>query len=477
MDCPDLTEEWDIIDYVGDQDIDRQLMFISNLTFTNFLKTEAVEHYVMQYGRVEMPFIRYAYLYYLMKKLGPFQGNTEYTTFFETICKRGNRSFTEVYTSCRLIGPYAMTKLCLILESMTREQSYDYLWAMLRHGTISSTKLHQTLKPGKHFKIFEPRPLNTDFYTGGALAFGLRSEPIVKQLINSFVLKGTGGQQVGFLMSPLDGIFGVSLDMCSHVNSGEDGLVFQGNSVIYEIKSRYKYLFRKMEYDCTYKAYRELYDNPTKRNFIHFITSIPKAAVEFVEQGRVPTENDYLLTHDPDWDVCHKKRRRLLKDSVVSRDLYYNQHITSRVIILSDPSLEDGSIYIKSELQMPLYVNPRHSYFFQLMLQYKVVKNLIQTTSTRQFLNSTYPGTNIVTAFFRKRESSDPTTCYINNTAITPSEIPVILLITPVAFPHDSVLTRLKTAVKSWSSEAEDIVPATAPWAPDALVARGDMTP
>lgn len=465
------------MDFMGDKDLEEHRAFINTLTFTNFLKSPAVEKYVKEHGRVRMPSIRYAYLYYLMTKLGPYYGNSKYTAYFESVCKYGHSSFPEVYTSCQNIDPHIMTKLCLILETMTREQSDNDLWSMLRHGIISSTKLYQTVKPGRHYKIFEPRPLNTDFYSGGALAFGLRSETVVKELMDSFVLRGTGRKNLGFLMSPLDGIFGVSLDMCSHVAIGNDGLEFQGNATIYEIKSRYKYLFSKREYDCTYKAYMDLYESPNKRNFIHFITSIPRATIEYVEQGRAPTENDYLLTDDPAWDICQKKRRRLLRDTEVCRDLTFNRQVDSRVLILSDPSVEDGNIYIKSELILPIYVNPRHSYFFQLMLQYKVVKNLIQITATQHFLTSRYPGTSVVTAFFRKRESSDPTPCYIDKKPITLTEIPVILLITPVYFPPDTVLNRLKTAVRSWASEAADVIPNTAPWAPVALVASGDITP
>lgn len=469
-------------------EIGEQVNKLATYTFSNFIRCKEVQEAIKEHSiNYEMPHMRFVYIYYLFKKIHDFIGDKEILDVFNReFAKKNIRNPTlqDVSKVCTAMDVNDKTEICLILEKLTRGQNQNVLWEVLRDGVISSSKLLKIIKQQTpDSKIFHPVPIEKNHYVASPIAFGVRNEVTVKTLLAEFVSpSGTSNiNDFGFMLSPLDGIFGVSLDMCCKCSIEKDGRVaFNADTEIYEIKCRYKYLFAKNEYDPIYKAYSELYNNPGKAALVNFISAIQKPAVEHVPRGKLPTQNDYLLSFDKVWNFNPqiKKRRMTSQHKLTEQCMRYNCYTESKVIILTDPALTSGKIDIKDTFFVDVYVNPRHSYYYQCLLQYKIVTNYIQfSSSSAKGLGK--PQTFLVTAFFRKRNSSDFAKTYIkseSNFVNQALEIPVLLIITPVFVPHEPLIETLEQAITFWQSSVKEEFNQW-PWAPVSLGASGDVTP
>ncbi len=218
------------------------------------------------------------------------------------------------------------------------------------------------------------------------------------------------------MISPTDGIFGVSLDLCVNVESQGDFILFTDRSCIYEIKCRFKYLFSKSEFDPIYPSYTALYKRPCKRSFIRFINSIARPTVEYVPDGRLPSEGDYLLTQDEAWNLKDVRKRKLGPGhDLVADSLAANRGVESMLYVMTDPSENAGRIGIKDRVPVNIFINPRHNYFYQVLLQYKIVGDYVRHSGGGKPGRDCSPRVNIVTAFFRKRSPLDPATCTLGS--------------------------------------------------------------
>ncbi|ATA58266.1 Alkaline exonuclease [Eptesicus fuscus gammaherpesvirus] len=487
----EFFSEVPLTDELAGYSVDQQSYALSALTFSNFLRHPRVRAFLDALDRVpRMPTVRYMYLHFLFRRISEFIGDVSFVEASAALMPKDADlgDMNTVYAAFDAAGPDALARLGLVLEAMTRGQHFNTLWDVLRDGIISASKFSRAIKQQGSAKIFSPWPIQNNYYVASPLAFGLRCESTVREVLCRLICRNKRSvTRCGFLQSPLDGIFGVSLDLClnAHTEDGAKGapghITFGSDAEIYEIKSRFKYLFAKTDCDSIYPAYRELYERPGKEALVAFLHAIPRPAVEFVPDGRLPTEADYLITADNDWNVRHAQRHRKLTTpthNLVARCIARNSRRASTAYLLSDPSLNGGKIDIKAQFRVDVFVNPRHAYYSQVLLQYKVVKSYISLQPGPPGLGS--PGCFIVSAFFRQRAPDDPALCTIGDSGgaaeeaaneLGPgTEIPVLLIITPVVFPPDTIADSLSRASNFWTRCAEEAFP-HAPWVPDSVVA------
>lgn len=476
----DFFSDIPLVTEISNLDINCQKDVLVYMTFSQFLKAPKVQEFMATANPVpRMPTMRYVYFYYLFRKIGDFIGDDRLCKVFSAAVPTNiNESIEEIYKACDSLLPRTLASICLIIESITRGQYTNVLWDTLRDGTISSSKFLRAIKRLPNAgKLFNPWPIKNNYYVAGPLAFGLRCEDAVKTLICELLCRNKPHHKdCGFMQSPIDGIFGVSLDLCTNVTVKNDLIVFHPDTEVYEIKCRFKYLFSKEDCDPTYVAYRSLYSCPDKFSFISFINSISRPAVEFVPESRLPTESDYLITSDDDWNVRPKRKRKITAlHQHIQECLRVNARLQSVVYLLTDPSQTDGEIYIKDNFDTALVINPCHAYFYQILLQYKVVRNYIQLGDSEKDL-----GTQkhyIVSAFFRKRHFTDPKSCTIGGKRLDNDvEIPVLLVVTPVCIPSTVLLNNIKKAGSFWTECATKEF-SNPPWASSCLFASGDITP
>nr|CAC84332.1 alkaline exonuclease [Saimiriine gammaherpesvirus 2] len=482
----DLFSEESPINEIGNMDMSDQQTQLCSSSFSHFLKHPKVQHFISTYSElVKMPTIRYVYFYYLFKKIGGFIGNEKIGTYFSknvcnNIAAKGVPKLADVYKACEKMNLRQQSEICLLIEEVTRGQYLNSLWDALRDGTISSSKFYwATKKQNSTKKIFEPWPIKNDYYVAGPLAFGLRCEEVIKTVLNELICtpKQASCFDCGFMQSPLDGIFGVSLDYCTNVETNKDNLlVFHPDTEVYEIKSRFKYLFDKSECDTLYKKYKELYSNPCVKTLIKFIFSVSRPAIEFVPSGRLPSESDYLLAYDEEWNLRPTKKRKLnASHEMIKKCIEYNSYAGSQIYILSDPAENNGQITVKTKFKAGIFMNPRHTYFYQVALQHRVVQSYIGLSESPRSLGT--QKNFIVSSFFRKRHFSDPPVCYIGKKQLEKTvEIPVFIIITPVYIPRSALLETISQAVNFWEESAKEAF-TEYPWAPCALFANGDLTP
>ncbi|ATI21925.1 ORF37 [Alcelaphine gammaherpesvirus 1] len=484
----DFLHKATLLEQTLNMEIGEQVKKLATYTFSNFIRCPEVQQAIAS-GEIrnDMPHLRFVYIFYLFKKIQDFIGDTEVFGIYEKVMgvERANSAkLVDVVQACTEMRPHIQAQICEHIERLTRGQGGNVLWEVLRDGVISSSKLLKFVKQQTpDSKIFNPIPIQKNHYVASPVAFGVRNETVVKKLISELVVEEGIGcvTEFGFMLSPNDGIFGVSLDMCTNASMSDHNTVeFTSTTTIYEIKCRYKYLFSKCDYDPIYQAYQKLYNSPGRQELIDFIQSIQKPTVEYVSRGRLPTQNDYLLSFDRSWDFGPPKRKRKLTSGhkITEQCMKYNCYTESKVIILTDPALTSGKIEVKGSFFVDIYINPRHAYYHQCMLQYKIVTNYVQLTKGDS-CKHTHPGVFLVSAFFRKRNSADFPKTYIKTerSFVDASvEIPVLLIITPVFVPHGPLVDTLEQAIKFWQVAVKEEFNHW-PWAPTSLSAVGDVTP
>ncbi len=150
---------------------------MTSYTFARFLRSPETEAFVRNLDRPpQMPAMRYVYLYCLCKQIQEFSGETGFCDFVSSLVQENDSqdgpSLKSIYWGLQEATDEQRTVLCSYVESMTRGQSENLMWDILRNGIISSSKLLSTIKNGPT-KVFEPAPISTNHYFGGPVAFGL----------------------------------------------------------------------------------------------------------------------------------------------------------------------------------------------------------------------------------------------------------------------------------------------------------------
>ncbi|AAB66406.1 alkaline exonuclease [Murine herpesvirus strain 4556] len=479
----DFFEKDDLLEVLGNMARENQLESLATLNFSAFIRSPQVQELLAtSKTSVRISDMRLTYYYFLFLRLNEYIGNTAIMGVFKDMMHlTDNSEVSAVYAACRDVTPDIKYAVCQRIEALTRGQQDNELWDILRDGMISSSKFQWAVKQHSiNKKLFNPQPIKVNHYFAGPLAFGIRCEQTVKKILSELIHPNLPRfHDCGFLPSAIDGIFGVSLDTAFNVFTDSSGLVhFEPDSIVYEIKSRYKYQFSKSEFDGLAKKYLDLYKNPCEATFIKFINCISRPAVEYVPHGKLPSESDYLITHSMNWKTSNKRKRKITDSHIcLKKCLLHNMYQQSTVYILSDPSETSGKITIKASFPIDVFVNPAHNYFYQVALQNMVVQDYIEF-GQGVYKRLGHQKNFIASGFFRKRHFSDPAVCSIGNCGKldTTDEIPVALIITPVRIPSTVLHEYLKKAIDFWNQCAEanfDHIP----WGQLSDVARKPITP
>ena len=433
---------------------------LQTLSFTKFLQDNDVQKFVTREPKLPWA-LRYTYLYYALRKCAAYIGMPRLEDAIHEIIHSSDTCLPPlpaVYDACLSSSLQVRRHVCLALEFATRGQYNNDLWEIIHDNIISSSTFLKAIKK-QNFARKLPAEMNVEnSYTGGPLAFGLRGEGIIKQIISHLLYPDVPTfSEFGFLHSPTNGLFAASLDMCTNVTTDAAGHVrFSADSAIFEEKCRFKYLFSKQQANALSEAYSDLYEAPSEETFKRFIYSVSHPAVEYVDPQRLPSERDYLISQNPFWEFKPQKKRRLtLIYQDVEQCIKANRDSQSTLYVLSDPALTGGNIFIKDRLPVSIFINPRHTYFFQIALQASVVSEYLDCSDTTECLSvKTY----LTTGFFRKRARTDPVNYLIDDkiplTCV--AEIPVLLLVTPVYIPRHILTTKLAQAGDFWATWAAE---------------------
>ncbi|RXF38772.1 hypothetical protein EG872_16155, partial [Enterococcus faecalis] len=185
----------------------------------------------------------------------------------------------------------------------------------------------------------------------------------------------------GLLLDPRTGMVGASLDLLVCDRDARGRLAphrTQTEMLFFEIKCRAKYLFSADDASPTARAYARLLGRPDADTLRGFLNSIARPGVEFFEGA--PGPGEALATADPAWrragaeDAPATRRRCGAFDA---RHVAANAHAQSEVWLFSDPvdGRQDIVPWASGEraLRVPVFANPRHANFRQILVQSYVV--------------------------------------------------------------------------------------------------------
>lgn len=358
------------------------------------------------------------------------------------------------------------------IERDTRGQANNPLWHMLRQNSITASKI---------FSMYVNKKINTYDsmlrYCSDAVNSGLKHEQVIKDILNYYVTKKneTISGNIGFLVDPASCILGASLDYCTGLSVNENNLIVVSKEVaIYEIKYRHKYVKEKSD-----PVLAELVRECTEQSFANFILSHAIPAIEYRTAGSIPSSQEFLLTYN---DLYRPKKRlrtclvpELLKEDI-KMQLYLNEEQKSTVIIFGhkeEEYIRRGEIckklyiYERARFTVDVFINPKHPYYFQILLQHYVMTKfyMYDNSDYARFNNS--PTLHIVSAIFR-RKNPDEIYYVINNTEYCDEEVPVCVIVTPVVVDYtftSKIITELYTLWQRDIKESTDIEA----WVPDAV--------
>lgn len=416
------------------------------------------------------------------------------------------------------------------LEKITRGQSCNAVWHMLRTDTVSATKFYNALVFGSAMMSHDQR--SKTFAEG--VRFGIEHERVIKTLLEFHVMGGResvyGG--LGLLIDPTSGLLGASIDMCFGVDktAADDLVTVNANCVIFEIKCRYKYLRDRCDPNVM-----KILSGQDDQSVIDFILSHPIPGVEYRARGDVPSSREFLLSRDVRFD--RKKRSRPGRSPAILRPyledlLYVNEKEVSEVIVFDtremcvsggdlepadahgDPTPrgtrvdEDGCasepsggadafglgcentpelvgklcVFEKRRFTLPVFVNPRHQYYFQTLIQqYVLSQYYIRDHDNPEYINhKDLPTANLVTAVLRRRAPEEVgLELSVGGRVFDCEHVPLFVVVTPVVFDPSFTRDAVTTVLNNWQREAhrKTNLPIWVPNAVNEYVASSIPTP
>nr|CDI95433.1 GP98 [Caviid herpesvirus 2 str. CIDMTR] len=405
----------------------------------------------------------------------------------------------DLFVACG--GGRRLDRLLCHLERGTRGQTENSVWHVLRGETITATRFYQTLVSDRAAVRFE-NPGSQRY--AESVAFGRAREPTVKRLIEVFVEKRTepvvGG--LGLLLDPGSAVLGASLDLCFGVSeSREEGLLrVHERARIFEIKCRYKYL-RACEDPYVLRVLRE----STAESVVAFLLSHKIPAVDYRREGEIPGTHEFLMSHDGAFETRKRTRPGRVATNLKPHipDLVsLNRALSSEVIVFhtttasgetingspdvpvrdeervvgdeiddlggeNDDGNEDDSISgretpelsdavflrERARFRLPVFVNPRHPNFFQVLLQHYVLSQYYccQHEDPESIDPEQLPSANLVSAIFRKRSEREAgKDVYLDGRRLDCDDIPLFIVITPLAFDHRVTGNVVARVLSAW---------------------------
>ncbi|QQL09904.1 Ba134 [Baboon cytomegalovirus] len=390
---------------------------------------------------------------------------------------------------------YRQLELYQLLEKESRGQSRNVVWHVLRLDSVSATKIYEAFISG-----FPPSPVHQPSRAGASpgIQFGLQHEGVVKTMVEFHVTHGREPVRdgLGLLIDPTSGLIGASIDLCFGVRKSSSGdarssLRISPCASVYEIKCRYKYLRSKTD-----PFVQSVLQRADAAAVAKLLLSHPVPGVEFRHDAEVPSAREFLLSHDPLFKAT-LKRGRPIKPPDALRDyihdlLYLNKTERSEVIVfdaknvddtinaslsptgpVAEDAVETGSdsqsslhdentpdllgkltIYEVSRFSLPAFVNPRHQYYFQLLIQqYVLSQYYIKNHPDPERIDfRDLPSAHLVSAIFRERDESEVgRPLHLGGRVFHCDHIPLLLIVTPVVFDPNFTKHVVCTVVDRWS--------------------------
>lgn len=410
----------------------------------------------------------------------------------------------------RALTPSKQIKLFKLLELLSRGQADNAAWHVLRADTVSATKFYGALTAGASLLA---RPDTRSRGLADGVRFGVEHEPVVKRILEVYVVGADesvdGG--LGLLIDPTSGLIGASLDLCFGLDRADDGIFWvRPGATIFEVKCRYKYLRDKDD-----DRVRDLLRAPTEQAIIDFILEHPIPGVEYRESGEIPSGREFLLSRDRRFRVG--KRSRPGRSPDILRDhlqdlLYLNERHESQVIVfdtafvpgetinapsdhrvadratattnstepgdLTGDADGDGSrleseivtvdedctpdlegrlhLYERARFRLPVFVNPRHQYYFQTLIQQYVLSQyyIKDHPDPESIDHRDLPRVSLVSAVLRRRGAGEPGRgVSVGGRDFDCEHLPLFVIVTPVTFDPAFTRDAVTTVLNNWQRE------------------------
>ncbi|QQL10245.1 Ja134 [Japanese cytomegalovirus] len=392
---------------------------------------------------------------------------------------------------------YRQLELYQILERESRGQSRNMVWHLLRLDSVSATKFYEAFVFG-----CMPNALAQRSRAGASpgIQFGLQHEGVVKTLVEFHVTHGREPVRdgLGLLIDPTSGLIGASIDLCFGVCKSDSGdartsLHISPCASVYEIKCRYKYLRKKTD-----PFVQNVLQHADAAAVAKFLLSHPIPGVEFRHDADIPSGREFLLSYDPLFKAT-LKRGRPIKPPEALRDyihdlLYLNKTERSEVIVFDAKNLDEtinaphspagpvaddavetegGSqrsfhdedtpdllgqltLYEVSRFSLPVFVNPRHQYYFQLLVQQYVLSQyyIKKHPDPERIDFRDLPNAHLVSAIFRERDESEVgRPLHLGGRVFSCDHIPLLIIVTPVVLDPKFTRHVVSTVVDRWSRD------------------------
>ncbi|AEV80948.1 deoxyribonuclease [Saimiriine betaherpesvirus 4] len=387
-----------------------------------------------------------------------------------------------------LVPDYKQIELYQILEKESRGQAESVVWHAIRTDTVSATRFYEAFVNGNAFIPVEARKP----WSSPAMTFGFHHEGVVKTLIEFHIMCGREPVRdgLGLLIDPTSGLFGASLDLCFGVSKHpETGtLAIHPGARVYEIKCRYKYLRKKED---------PFVQNVLKRHdlqaVVQFIVSHPIPGVEYRPDCETPSAKEYLLSYDAIFRHTLKRHRPVKAPealrSHVDDLLYLNKNQTSEVVIFdakivsdetfsengkkdtfSSTSVDAGwgsendentpelvnrlDVFEISRFSLPAFVNPRHHYYFQTLIQQYVLSQyyIKKHPDPERIDCRDLPTVFLVSAIFRERDSEElGRELCVGGRVFHCDHVPLFIIVTPVVLDPRFTRHAVSTVLDNWN--------------------------
>lgn len=476
---------------VGSEGVVSTLSVVNDEPLDVFLMDRFLSHQT-EFGRIPFSSVRLVYIYHIFNKVCSLNSDASGREFVsavnEIMCTGGqsrvlattpsssNRSEGDL--DCLDLGrrlgrvsPRKQLRFFKILEKASRGQAENAVWHALRIDTISATRFYDALASGC---VIPSTRLDSDrlraFCEG--IQFGARHEPVVKALIETYVVRRResvrGG--LGVLLDPSSGILGASLDLCFGVGGGVEGdetITVGDRASIFEIKCRFKYLRSRDD-----PTVERLLKDPSPESLAAFLQGHPVSAVEYRETDDLPSGREFLLSRDEIFRGTKRGRPGVVPDifkSYIERLIRLNEDRESLAIVFdaehldekdeSDATTVSGGrlrLYEKGRFDLPAFVNPRHPYYCQtLVQQYVLSQYYIRDHPDPERIHcKDLPSVSLVSAVLRKRserESACP--LYVGDHVFECDSIPLFIIVTPVVIDPVFARDAVTCVLNLWKKE------------------------
>ncbi|QBM10889.1 Alkaline nuclease [Caprine alphaherpesvirus 1] len=388
-------------------------------------------------------------------------------------------------------APRDARALFLAVEAATRGQAACDLWWLLRRSLATASAIRWTAGGPRPLVCLGPgAPEERDT---PATLFGRSNEPLARALVRAccvpaadlptpdgladapaaeavFVFDapaaGGGGAAAdagpsaehacGLLIDVRTGALGASIDMlvCDRDARGELAPHPAHSALgLFEIKCRAKYAFDPDDGGATARAHAALLAARSAAALRAFLRSVCRPGVERCPPDGCPGTAEALASCAAAWAAGGGSAAQARRcPDFDQRHLALNREVTSRVWLFNEPDPGTGAIGLATwdsgaaALEVPLFANPRHANFKQILVQSYVLSGYFPERAVSPHL-VTFVGRQQ-----RARERGRLTVCAAAGGCAVPREcaVPVLLIVTPVVLD----LERARAALEQPARDA-----------------------